>query len=240
MFPVQLFITLIRKGVTNVVIDSRKAKKGSLFVAIKGEKFDGHNYVLTAVQNGAVAVVIDKKKLNKYKSLTIPVITVADTIKAYGDIAKIWRNKLTAKVICISGSNGKTTVKEMIATLLSEKFNVVKTEANNNNHIGVPLTIFSADEKCDILVLELGTNHFGEIEYTSGIAQPDFAVLTNIGDSHLEFFKNREGVYIEKSILFSVTDKLCGTILINADDSIIKAGSKEYKNKITYGFERKH
>ena len=104
------------KGVTNVVIDSRKAKKGSLFVAIKGEKFDGHDFVLTAVQNGAEAVVIDEKKLKKFNSLTVPVVAVKNTIKAYGDIAKIWHKKLNAKVICITGSNRKTTVKEMIAT----------------------------------------------------------------------------------------------------------------------------
>jgi UDP-N-acetylmuramoyl-tripeptide--D-alanyl-D-alanine ligase len=224
------------KGVTNVVIDSRKAKKGSLFVAIKGEKFDGHDFVLTAVRNGAEAVVIDEKKLKKFNSLTIPVVTVNNTMKAYGDIAKIWRKKLNAKVICITGSNGKTTVKEMIATLLSEKYKVVKTEANNNNHIGVPLTILSADEKCDILVLELGTNHFGEIEYISDISQPDISIITNIGDSHLEFFKDPAGVFKEKSILFSVTDKCGGTVFINTDDPIIKKGSKFYKNKITYGF----
>jgi UDP-N-acetylmuramoyl-tripeptide--D-alanyl-D-alanine ligase len=224
------------KAVTNIVIDSRKAKKGSLFVAIKGEKFDGHDFVLTAVQYGAAAVVIDKKKLNKFKSLEIPVITVNDTIKAYGDLAKTWRNKLTAKVICITGSNGKTTVKEMIATLLAEKYNVVKTEANNNNHIGVPLTIFSADEKSGILILELGTNHFGEIEYTSNISQPDISIITNIGDSHLEFFKNREGVYKEKSVLFSVTDKCGGTVFVNMEDPVIKKEIKSYSNKITYGF----
>ena len=224
------------KGVTNVVIDSRKAKKGSLFVAIKGEKYDGHDFVLTALQNGASALVIDKKKLNKFKSIEVPIITVNNTIKAYGEIAKIWRNKLTAKVICITGSNGKTTVKEMIATLLSEKYKVIKTEANNNNHIGVPLTIFSADDKCDILVLELGTNHFGEIEYISEISRPDIAIITNIGDSHLEFFKNKEGVFKEKSYLFSVTDKCGGTVFINIDDPIIKKLRKIYKNKVTYGF----
>ena len=224
------------KGVTNVVIDSRKATKGSLFVAVKGDKFDGHDFVLNAVQNGAAAVVIDKKKLNKFKSLEIPVITVNDTIKAYGDIAKTWRNKLTAKVICITGSNGKTTVKEMIATLLEEKYKVVKTEANKNNHIGVPLTIFSADEKSGILVLELGTNHFGEIEYTSNISRPDISIITNIGDSHLEFLKNREGVYKEKSVLFSVTDKCGGTVFVNMEDPVIKKEIKSYSNKITYGF----
>jgi UDP-N-acetylmuramoyl-tripeptide--D-alanyl-D-alanine ligase len=224
------------KGVTNVVIDSRKAKKGSLFVAVKGDKFDGHDFVLNAVQNGAAAVVIDKKKLNKFKSLEVPVITVNDTIKAYGDIAKTWRNKLTVKVICITGSNGKTTVKEMIATLLAEKYKVVKTEANNNNHIGVPLTIFSADEKSEILVLELGTNHFGEIEYTSEISRPDISIITNIGDSHLEFLKNREGVYKEKSVLFSVTDKCGGTVFVNMEDPVIKKEIKSYSNKITYGF----
>ncbi len=223
--------------VSSVVIDSRKVKRGCLFVAIKGEKFDGHAFVLEAVKNGASAIVIDVKKFKKFDSLNIPVVTVSDTTRAFGEIAKTWRNKLNAKVISITGSNGKTTVKEMIATILGEKYSVVKTEANNNNHIGVPLTILSADEKCEALVLEQGTNHFGEIAYSAAISQPDYALITNIGDSHLEFLKNREGVYKEKSALFAVTKNHGGKILVNGDDPIISARTKKYKNKITFGFK---
>lgn len=227
------------KPISKVEIDSRKVKKGCLFVAIKGEKFDGHDFVLTAVQNGAQAVVVNKKKMKKFDSLDVTLIAVDDTTKAFGDIANIWRKKLKAKVVSITGSNGKTTTKEMVSTLLAEKYNVVKTLANNNNHIGVPLTILSSDEKCDVIVLEQGTNHFGEIAYSSKISQPDFALMTNIGDSHLEFLKNREGVYKEKSALFTETEKNGGTVLVNADDSIINGNAKNFKNKLSFGFNGK-
>ena len=232
------------KPVSSVVIDSRKVKKGSLFFAIKGEKFDGHDFILDAIKKGVIAVVINETQLKKFDfyrrdgfPLETPIITVKNTTKAYGYLARMWRRKLSTKVISITGSNGKTTTKEMIAELLSEKFNVVKTEANNNNHIGVPLTIFSANEKCEALVLEQGTNHFGEIGYSAKISEPDFALITNIGDSHLEFLKNREGVYKEKSALLVITEKLGGKVILNMDDPFIRRNAKKYKNKITYGFK---
>jgi UDP-N-acetylmuramoyl-tripeptide--D-alanyl-D-alanine ligase len=225
------------KAISKVEIDSRKIKKGSLFVAIKGEKLDGHKFVPDALKLGASAVMIEAKYLKKINSLQVPLITVENTTKAYGELANIWRHKLNTVVIGITGSNGKTTTKEMIATLLSEKFSVVKTVANNNNHIGVPLTIFSADEKCEVLILEQGTNHFGEISYSAKISQPVFAVLTNIGDSHLEFLKSREGVYEEKSALLYETEKNNGMVFLNMDDPIIKKEAKNYRNKVTYGFK---
>ncbi|MEG8948061.1 UDP-N-acetylmuramoyl-tripeptide--D-alanyl-D-alanine ligase [Rosettibacter firmus] len=222
-----------------VEIDSRKVNSPCLFFAIKGEKFDGHNFIDEAIKKGAKAVVINKNKLRKFNSLDIPFITVPDTIKAYGELANKWRNKLNAKVISITGSNGKTTTKEMTATLLEEKFSVVKSEANNNNHIGVPLTIFSADEKCEMLVLEHGTNHIGEIPYSAKIAQPDYALITNIGDSHIEFLKNREEVYKEKSALFDEANQKGGFIFINLDDPFIKKNKNKYTNVVTYGFNKK-
>ncbi len=229
------------KPVTSVLIDSRNMVRNSLFVAIEGNNFDGHSYIKDAIKHGAVAVVISRKKYKNFNDIDIPVITVKDTTKALGDIAKIWRNKLAIKsgikVIAITGSNGKTSTKEMIAKLLNEKYSVNKTEGNNNNHIGVPLTIFGTNEKHDILVLELGTNHFGEIVYTSDIAKPDFAVITNIGDSHLEFLKNRKGVFEEKAALFRITDEQNGFIFINNDDKMLKKTSGKYKNSLTYGFK---
>ena len=227
------------KSLSSVEIDSRKVKKGSLFVAIKGEKFDGHDFVKDALKKGTAAVIIDSRKFKKFSSLEIPVITVDDTTKAFGELAKIWRNKLSAKVISITGSNGKTTVKEMTAALLAEKYNVIKTEANNNNHIGVPLTIFSADEKCEVLILEQGTNHFGEIPYSAKISQPDFSLITNIGDAHLEFLNSKEGIYKEKSALYDETNKHGGTVFINMDDQIISKKAGQYGSKVTYGFKGK-
>lgn len=222
------------KNISHVSIDSRNIKKDSLFIAIKGERFDGHNFIDQAVNNGASAVLINEKHLKKIKDYDIPIITVKDTIIALGDIAKAWRKKLRAKVIGITGSAGKTTTKEILSVLLSEKFKVYKTHSNNNNHIGVPLTILNTNEKHDVLVAELGTNHFGEIAYTAQIAKPDYAVITNIGDSHLEFLNDREGVLKEKSALLSETIKNKGKVFINDDDPLLKKFGKKIKNKITF------
>jgi len=224
------------KSASRVIIDSRKIQKGDLFVAIKGLKLDGHDFVFEAIKNGACAILINSNRLKKFNSLKIPIVTVKNTTPAYGKLANHWRNKLNAKVISITGSNGKTTTKEMIASLLNSKFVVTKSEANNNNHIGVPLTILSADEKCEALILEQGTNHFGEISYSARISEPDIALITNIGDSHLEFLKNRKGVYKEKSALFDETQKNNGVLLINTDDPILRKETKKYKNRITFGF----
>lgn len=221
-----------------VSIDSRKIKRNSVFFAIKGENYDGHSFVNEAVKKGASAVVINKRKLKDLDNINITIVTVDDTAKAYGDLARTWRDKLSAKVVSLTGSNGKTTTKEILATLLSEKFNVVKTEANNNNHIGVPMTIFSANEKTEVLVLEHGTNHFNEIEYTAKIARPDFAFITNIGNAHLEFLKSKKGVFKEKSSLLNETDSCGGKTLINVDDPMLRGAGKNFKNKITFGFTR--
>ncbi|MBS4033919.1 MAG: UDP-N-acetylmuramoyl-tripeptide--D-alanyl-D-alanine ligase [Ignavibacterium sp.] len=227
------------KDVTIVSIDTRVIKKNSLFIAIKGEKFDGHNFINTAVKKGAAAIMINKNYLQSIDDIDIPVITVPDTIKALGDVAKIWRSKLNAKVIGLTGSSGKTTTKEILARQLAVKFKVNKTSANNNNHIGVPLTILSTTSTDQVLVAECGTNHFGEIAYTANILQPDYALITNIGDSHLEFLKNRQGVLKEKLALFDVTSKRKGKLFINVDDELICIASGKYRNKIKYGFDGK-
>ena len=127
----------------------------------------------------------------------------------------------------------------MIASLLKEKYKVNKTILNNNNHIGVPLTILSTNEKHEVLVLELGTNHFGEISYTSEIAEPDYALITNIGNSHLEFLKNKKGVLKEKIALFKATKNNKGTLFVNYDDPLLKKSFPNYKNKVSYSFGSK-
>ncbi|MCH8170819.1 MAG: hypothetical protein IIB07_06770, partial [Bacteroidetes bacterium] len=145
--------------------------------------------------------------------------------------------KLTTKIIGLTGSNGKTSTKDMLATLLNEKYKVNKTESNNNNHIGVPLTLLATNEKHDVLIAELGTNHFGEIEYTAKILQPDFALIINIGDSHLEHLKNREGVLKEKIALFDETQNNKGKVFINYDDPLLKNLDNKFNNCTTYGFK---
>lgn len=224
------------KRIDDVSIDSRKIRSNTLFIALKGNRFDGHNFVKDAVKNGAAAVMMDKKKINQFDEIKVPIVTVTDTTIALGEIAKTWRKKLATKIIGITGSSGKTTVKEMIAELLSEKYRVNKTVANNNNHIGVPLTILDTNDTHQVLVAELGTNHFGEIPYTAKILSPDYSLITNIGDSHLEYLKTRSGVWKEKSHLFKETIRNGGKVFLNYDDPIIKVKHTRSGNQISYGF----
>ncbi|MBT8387432.1 MAG: UDP-N-acetylmuramoyl-tripeptide--D-alanyl-D-alanine ligase [Ignavibacteria bacterium] len=224
------------KPVSDITIDSRSVKKKSLFIAIKGKKFDGHNFIKEAVTKGASAVLVNTNKYRKYNDLDVPIITVANTTKALGSIANIWRKKLSTKIIGITGSTGKTTTKDMLATILAEKYKVSKTYSNNNNHIGVPLTILSTTNKHEMLVAELGTNHYKEIKYTAGILEPDYGMILNIGNSHLEYLKNRAGVWKEKSALFYETIKNNGKVFINNDDPITKRFAGKSNNQVTYGF----
>jgi UDP-N-acetylmuramoyl-tripeptide--D-alanyl-D-alanine ligase len=227
------------KSIYHVSIDSRNIKKNTLFIAIKGERFDGHDFVDEVVKKGAVAIIVSEKNFKKIKDYDIPVITVKNTTIALGEVAKLWRAKLKTKIIGITGSAGKTTTKEILATLLSEKFKVNKTVANNNNHIGVPLTILSTNEKHNVLVAELGTNHFGEIKYTASVVSPDLALITNIGDSHLEYLKNRKGVFKEKSALLKETIKRGGKVFINNDDKILQEFGRTIKKKSTFSLKIK-
>lgn len=224
-----------------VSIDTRTISQGNIFVAIKGKNFDGHNFVGDALSKGASAVVVNKTKAKKILSdyPEADIFSVPDTVKAFGELAKIWRFKLNCEVIALTGSVGKTTTKEIIAALLERKYRVQKTVGNNNNHIGVPLTIFSANDEVEKLVLECGTNHPGEIEYLAKIANPDISLITMIGDSHLEFLKNRLGVFNEKRKLFDAALDRKGKIIVNLDDKYLR----KYANKNgakTYSFENKN
>ncbi|MEJ5261219.1 MAG: UDP-N-acetylmuramoyl-tripeptide--D-alanyl-D-alanine ligase [Ignavibacterium sp.] len=225
--------------ITTVSIDSRKIGKNCLFIAIKGERFDGHDFVNEVVKKNAAAVMINKNQLKRFSNLEIPFITVKDTTKSLGDVASVWRDKLNAKVIGITGSVGKTTTKEILSAILSTKYRVNKTAGNNNNHIGVPLTLLATKAKHQVAVVEHGTNHFGEIKYTAKISRPDFAVITVIGDSHLEFLIDRKGVLKEKSELLKITVKNGGTAFINNDDVLLRRFGRRLKRKITFGFDNR-
>ena len=224
------------KPVSAVTIDSRKIPSNALFIAIKGENFDGHNFIKDVIKKGVKAIVVNKRNINKIGNFDLPVVAVPDTTIALGNIARAWRKKLNTKIIAITGSAGKTSTKEILVQLLKEKFNVNKTLGNNNNHIGVPLTILDTNNKFDFLVIELGTNHFGEIKYSAGIVQPDYALITNINDSHLEFFKSRSGVLKEKSALFQLMDANNGVIFINNDDKLLNKYGLKLTNTVTFAF----
>lgn len=226
------------KSASSVSIDTRTIKKNSIYVAIKGRNFDGHNFVRDAIKKGATSVIVQNRKLKLFDDIQVPIISVKNTIDAYAELARICRNKSKAKVISITGSNGKTSTKEMLAHLLTVKYKVHKTIANNNNNIGVPLTILNAPQKTDFIILEHGTNHFGEIEYTARIATPDMSLITNIGDSHLQNLVSREKVLEEKISLFNYTRE-SGIIFINKDDAFLSKLKFRNKEVVKFGFKGK-
>ncbi len=218
-----------------ISIDSRTIKKGELFIAIKGENFDGHDFIEEAIKKGA-AGVIQSSKLKVQSSRRIPIIFTKDTIKALGDLAKAHRKKFKIPVIAVTGSNGKTTTKEMISSCLENRFSVLKNEGTKNNKIGLPLTLLKLNSQHNICVVELGTNHFGEIEYLVKISQPNIRVITNIGPSHLEFLNDLEGVFKEETSLIKGLNSK-GICLINGDDKFLRRLAKE-RNIFTYGLRR--
>ncbi len=234
-----LYNTAVYKSVSKISIDSRTIKNNSIYVALKGDKYDGHNFIEAALLKGASTILINKNRYKNFKHLNCTIVTVPNTTYAYGELAAIYRRKFKGEVVSITGSNGKTTTKEILSTILGEKFKVHKTEANDNNHIGIPKTIFATKRNTEKIVLEHGTNHFDEIKYTASIAKPDYAIITNIADSHLEYLIDRDGVFKEKNALFAETLKNDGTIFVNNDDPILKYETRSVKKKITFGFKGK-
>lgn len=230
--------TLIQgdKSVTvrGVSTDSRTVKKGDLFIAIKGENFDGHGFLNQVARKSAAGLVVSKDAVIRNKD--IPVIRVEDTVKALGHIARFYRDRFKIPVIAITGSTGKTTTKEMIAAVLGMQYRVLKNIATQNNHIGVPMTLLKLNPSHQAVVVELGTNHFGEIKWLTYIANPTVAVLTNVGESHLEFLKDEEGVFKEKSDLVKHMSAK-GSVIINGDDPYLRRmDSKHLKRRlITFG-----
>ena len=197
---------LKRKKITGISTDSRTIQPGNIFIALRGEKFDGHQFVEDVVKREPAAVIVDagwrQENLELSRQLQSTLVVVPDTTKALGDLANIYRKKFSIPVVAVGGSNGKTTTKEMIGAVLRTRYSVLSTEGNLNNHIGVPLMLFRLTPKHDIAVVELGTNHFGEMKYLCDIVEPTHALITNIGKEHLEFFGDEHGVAKEETELF--------------------------------------
>lgn len=217
--------------------DSRLVGKGNIFVALKGEKFDGHDFFQAALDKGAAGVVVhDEQKIKQTGVNTaVAVIKVADTLAALGDLAHEWRRKFSMPVIGLTGSSGKTTTKEMIAAIIGQKKNVMKTEGNLNNLIGLPQTIFRINDEYELVILEMGTNTRGEIKQLTQIAEPDIGLITNIGPAHLEGFGSIDGVREEKGDLFYNMDKN-GIAIINIDDEHVRIIAEKWKGRrITFG-----
>ncbi|MBU0503080.1 MAG: UDP-N-acetylmuramoyl-tripeptide--D-alanyl-D-alanine ligase [Candidatus Omnitrophota bacterium] len=203
-------------------IDSRRIKKGEAFICIKGDNFDGHKFIPEAIAKGAKAIIYESTGHEAARTQgKIPFIKVKDTVRALGDLARFNRNKFDIPVIAVTGSNGKTTTKEMISWVLSGKFRVLKNEGTKNNHIGLPMALLKLNARHDIAVLEIGSNHFGEVANLAGICRPNVGVITNIGPSHLKYFHSLGGVFKEKYSMFKYLRKP-GIGIINADDQYLK------------------
>jgi len=212
--------------------DSRLVNKGNLFIALKGEKFDGHDFMQTALKRGAAGVLAqDEVKINQAlvdKAGTV--IKVADTLLALGDLAHEWRKRFTIPVIGLTGSSGKTTTKEMIAAIIGRKKNILKTEGNLNNLIGLPQTIFRLTREHELVILEMGTNTRGEIKRLTQIAVPDIGLITNVGPAHLAGFGSIDVVMEEKNDLF-LNMPSSGIVIINLDDKAVTTAAERWNGR---------
>ena len=202
--------------INKISTDSRTIKPGELFVALRGENFEGHDYIEVAARAGATGALVD---LNWQGNIpgNFALLRAADTLQAYQNLAANYRKSLPLKVLAITGSNGKTSTKDFAASVLARKFRVTKTEGNFNNHVGLPRTILEATSDDEIGVWEIGMNHPGEIAALSKIAAPDAAIITNIGVAHIEFMGSREAIATEKGALAEAVGPQ-GTVILNADD----------------------
>ncbi|MBR6036884.1 MAG: UDP-N-acetylmuramoyl-tripeptide--D-alanyl-D-alanine ligase [Bacteroidaceae bacterium] len=226
-----------------ITTDSRNVPEGSLFFALKGETFDGNAYAKMALEKGAAYAVIDEKEYADENNERL--ILVDDVLVALQQLAKFHRVHLGTPIIGITGTNGKTTTKELIATVLKKKYNVLYTQGNFNNHIGVPKTLLQLRKEHDIAVIEMGANHPGEIKTLVEIVLPDFGIITNVGKAHLLGFGSFEGVIHTKGELYDFIRELQGTVFINNDNphllgisqdlKLVKYGQKEADDLLVKG-----
>ncbi len=214
----------------NISTDTRKIKSGDIFFALKGDNFNGNQYAGQALEKGASYVILDESKFQ----INERTLLVDDVLETLQTLANHHRKLSKAKVIGLTGSNGKTTTKELINAVLSKKYNTIATKGNLNNHIGVPLTLLSIKEDTEIAIVEMGANHQKEIEFLTKVAEPDFGYITNFGKAHLEGFGGVEGVIKGKSELYDYLIPLEKGIFMNADDAIQREKLGSYINKYGY------
>ena len=219
----KLFVGSDDKVVKSVCQDSRLAVADSLFFAIKGDAFDGHNFVSSAMEKGCSGVVVENTKcLEEIDTKDIVVLLVDDTVKALQDLSKYYLSKLNVKKIAVTGSTGKTSTRDMTYYVCREKFRTQKNQGNFNTVVGVPLTILEFDEDIEVAVIEMGMDHPGEIDTMVDIVKPEIGLITNIGISHLENFDNRDGIFDAKMEIANY---------FGPDDTLIVTESEDYLNR---------
>jgi len=202
--------------IERISTDSRTIKRGELFVALRGENFDGHNFVESVAKTGAVGAIVDLNWTRKNPA-NFTLIRVEDTLRAYQNLAAHYRKSLPLKVLAVTGSNGKTSTKDFAAAVLARRFRVTKTQGNFNNHVGLPRTMLEATSQDEVAVWEIGMNHPGEVAMLAKLSAPDTAIITNIGVAHIEFMGSREAIAAEKGALAEAVGAE-GTVILNADD----------------------
>ncbi len=219
------------KGVST---DTRTIEQGDLFIALVGEKFNGHDYISVAEKNGAAAVVCSQEV-----EASVPVLMVDDTLLAMHRLASYYRTLLDIKIVAITGSNGKTSTRDMTKTVLSSKYNVYSTDKNYNNEIGLPKSVFQLDDSYDIAVLEMGMNHLGEISRLTNIAKPDVAIITNVGKAHIGNLGSQENILKAKLEILEGLNK-DGLLILNGDDPLLStADTGDFKKQFT-GIDNKN
>jgi UDP-N-acetylmuramoyl-tripeptide--D-alanyl-D-alanine ligase len=212
--------------------DSRKVAPGSIYFALKGDSFDGNTFAAEAIHKGACYAVIDNKEYHTDKC-----ILVENVLETLQKLARFHRRSIKISILAITGTNGKTTTKELIHSVLLKKYSVQSTHGNLNNQIGVPLTLLSMTNKTEIGVVEMGANHPHEIESLCNIAEPDYGIITNIGKAHLEGFGGYQGVINAKNELYQYLINNNGLIFYNSDNPVLSSLLINYSNKVSYGLK---
>ncbi len=232
--PIHLLYEKYSSCQQQVCTDTRKLIPGSIFFALKGDNFNANEFAEQALKAGCAYAVIDEENHHLANGKTL---LVEDSLKALQDLAAYHRQQLSIPFIGITGSNGKTTTKELINAVLSKKYNTLATYGNLNNHIGVPLTVLSVTSQHEVAIIEMGANHQGEIDFLCRIADPDYGIITNIGKAHLEGFGGIEGVIKGKSELYRYLQAKKGKVFLHADDKLLHDLTID-NDKITYGTKK--
>lgn len=221
-----------------VSTDTRTLEPGDLFVALRGPNFDGHRFIAEAVRRGAAGVLVEASGAKNLPAA--PAIVVENSTAGLGLLARAYRRKFSLPILAIGGSSGKTTTKELCAAVLGKRYRVLATEKNFNNQVGVPMTLFRLAKGDEVAVVEIGTNHPGELEHLCMVLEPTHALLTNIGAEHLEFFGSVDGVEKEEGVLFAHCAKSGGTALVNADDARVVRAARGVRKSVAYGFRSRN
>ncbi|MEM7556736.1 MAG: UDP-N-acetylmuramoyl-tripeptide--D-alanyl-D-alanine ligase [Cyanobacteria bacterium P01_A01_bin.84] len=232
--PINLSAAILERSITSIQTDSRILKSGELFLAFRGDKFDGHTFVRSAIAAGAIAGIVD----NQYEVGELPLLQVEDTLKAYQQIGRWWRDRFNIPVIGVTGSVGKTTTKELISAVLGTKGRVLKTHANFNNEIGVPKTLLNLGSQHNYAVIEMAMRGRGQIAELTEIANPHIGVITNVGTAHIELLGSEQAIASAKCELLATMSSDSIAILNHDNPLLLKTAAKVWRGtKLTFGLE---